>query len=81
MSEFSTEIGAEMQPPVEQKVSKRRKPADGKAPQVSKRGQPRPYRKVADEVLNSRIGKLTTRLERAKKQVRKVVFLGVASFH
>jgi hypothetical protein len=73
MSEFNTEITAEMQPPAEQKPTKKRKNAEGKPAQGGKRGQPRPYRKLNDEILTTRISKLTARLERAKKQVRESV--------
>lgn len=69
MSEFNAEISAEMQPPAEQKPVKKRKTPEGKSAQGGKRGQPRPYRKLDDEILTTRISKLTARLERAKKQV------------
>ena len=35
---------------------------------LRKKGAPRPYRKVAEDVLASRISKLTERLDKAKKQ-------------
>ena len=60
-----------MQPPPEPKSSKRKKAAArGDTVHKTNRGQPRPYRKLTEEVLASRITKLTSRLERAKKQVR-----------
>ena len=36
---------------------------------LTRRGPPRPYRRLAEETLHVRIQKLTTRLERAKSQV------------
>jgi hypothetical protein len=55
----------------EPKPKQRRAKRDQSGQQVqSKRGQPRPYRKLADDLLTARITKLTARLERAKKQVK-----------
>lgn len=36
---------------------------------MTKRGPSRPYRRITEEILSIRIQKLTTRMERSKKQV------------
>lgn len=58
--------GEEIQAPVTQKVTK--KTTTPKAPK-KKRGPARPYRRLTQEVLSSRISKLEKRMTRAKHQV------------
>lgn len=62
-------IASELPPPSEptRKDKKWRKhPRPGA---LTKRPPPRPHKRVPDETLRERIKKLTTRMERAKKQV------------
>lgn len=56
----------EIEPPPEGKKS--RKPRTRPGPAKHKHGVPRPYRSLPAEVLASRTARLTTRLEKAKKQ-------------
>lgn len=76
MSQMTEELSAELAPPPESKSKQKRAkkdPASQKTP--GKRGQPRPYRKLADDILTMRVTKLTARLERAKKQVTRILSL------
>jgi hypothetical protein len=64
MSEITAAIATEINPPVAPTKTKRpRQPPSGRS-----RGPPRPYRRIAEEVLAARIVRLTTRIERVKKQ-------------
>jgi hypothetical protein len=70
MSQMSVEMSAEMAPAPEPKQKQKRSKRDPSNPkQPGKRGQPRPYRKLSDDLLTMRVTKLTSRLERVKKQV------------
>lgn len=60
MSEIAVAMTTALEPPI-QKLRKTKSPR----PQ---RGPARPYRSLTEEVLASRTSKLTTRLEKAKKQ-------------
>lgn len=71
MSQMTEELSAELNAPVETKPKQKRArkdPATGQKP-PGKRGPARPYRKIGDELLALRVTKLTSRLERVKKQV------------
>lgn len=70
MSQMTEELSAELAPQPEPKSKPKRakKDSNGQKP-ASKRGQPRPYRKLPDDILTLRVTKLTARLERVKKQV------------
>jgi hypothetical protein len=62
-------IGTELPPPTEpQRKDKkwRKHPRPGA---LTKRGPPRPYRRLPEDTLTSRIRKLTARMEHAKQQV------------
>lgn len=62
------ELASEHNPPP-QPVRKDKKWRTHPRPRAqTKRGPPRPYRRVPDETLNTRLTKLTTRLDRARKQ-------------
>lgn len=71
MSQMIAELTAELAAPeVPQGKAKRARKDPGTNQKSStKRGQPRPYKKISDELLAIRVAKLTTRLERVKKQV------------
>ena len=61
-------LATELNPPpapVRKDKKWRRHPRTGAQ---TKRGPPRPYRRLAPEILDTRITKLTARLDRAKKQ-------------
>jgi hypothetical protein len=64
MNDVAVAIGTAIDPPVQPK-SRNSRLLPGT---LRKKGAPRPYRKIAPEVLVERIAKLTTRLQRAKKQ-------------
>lgn len=62
-------MSSELPPPTapERKDKKWRKhPRKGA---LTKRGPPRPYKRLPEEILHLRIQRLTTRLEKAKRQV------------
>jgi hypothetical protein len=68
MNDVAVAMGAEIDPPVPT-ASKSRKARAPSTPGVPrKKGASRPYRKISAEVLAERITKLTTRLQKAKKQ-------------
>lgn len=70
MSQMSVELSAELAPVPETKQKRPRAKKDPTNPkQISKRGQARPYKKISDDLLTLRVTKLTSRLERVKKQV------------
>ena len=74
ISEMDLELSAEMNPPKEIKRRDkkwRRHPRPGA---LTKRGPPRPHRRLSEDILKSRISKLTARVEKAKRQVRVGVF-------
>jgi hypothetical protein len=54
--------------PTEPEKKIRKTPKKPRTPS-GKRSQARPYRKLSDEIIATRITKLTTRLERSRKQV------------
>jgi hypothetical protein len=62
-------IEAELPPPTEPKRKDKKWRPHPREGAQTRRGPPRPYRRVAEDVLSTRIQKLTTRMERAKKQV------------
>lgn len=64
MTDVAVAIGTEIDPPVQPK-SRNSRLLPGT---LRKKCLPRPYRKITPEVLAERITKLTTRLQKAKKQ-------------
>lgn len=64
-------ITAELPPPEEPKRKDKKWRPHPRKGALTKRGPPRPYRRISEEVLATRIQKLTTRMERAKKQVKR----------
>lgn len=79
MSTILAELSTELEPPPEPQRKKSRggkraaKASSGACPAIEKpqkRQGGRPYKKLPAEILEVRIGKLTERLEKAKKQVR-----------
>lgn len=70
MSQMTAELTAELNAPPEPKSRQKRAKKDPATGQrvVGKRGPARPYRKLPDELLTLRVTKLTSRLERVKKQ-------------
>jgi hypothetical protein len=64
MNEIAVAMATEIEPPVQPKSRNKAFPPGT----LRKKGAPRPYRRVSEEVLATRIEKLTERLERAKKQ-------------
>jgi ribosomal protein S15P/S13E len=68
MTEIAVAMTTEIEPPPEgKKPRKPRKKTNGQ-PVRTRTGIPRPYRTLQADVLTVRISKLTTRLEKAKKQ-------------
>jgi hypothetical protein len=65
MSEITAAIATEINPPPVAKAPKR--PRHSGKP-AGKRGPPRPYRRIAEEVLAARIVRLTKRIERVRRQ-------------
>jgi hypothetical protein len=76
MSSILAELSTELEPPPERKRKggkRAAKAVSGGCPATEKplkRQGGRPYKKLPAEILDVRIGKLTERLEKAKKQVR-----------
>ena len=64
MSTLEVAMATEIDPPVHPKCRSKSKPPGT----LRKTGAPRPYRKITEDVLATRITKLTERLERSKKQ-------------
>lgn len=62
-------IATELPPPPEPKRKDKKWRQHPRPGALSKRGPPRPHRRLTEEVLSSRIRKLTARLEHAKEQV------------
>ncbi len=58
----------ELPPPQEPKRKDKKWRPHPRKGALTRRGPPRPYRRVPEEVLHTRIQKLTTRMERAKGQ-------------
>ena len=56
------------QPPIEPKRKDKKWRPHPRKGALTRRGPPRPYKRVAEGVLHSRIQKLTARMERAKAQ-------------
>jgi len=74
ISEMDLELSSEINPPTEVKRRDkkwRRHPRPGAR---TKRGPPRPHKRLSEDILKTRIGKLTSRVEKAKRQVRAAVF-------
>jgi hypothetical protein len=72
-------IESELPPPAEPKRKDKKWRPHPREGAQTRRGPPRPYRRVPEDVLSVRIQKLTTRMERAKKQVRRLtVALGAS---
>lgn len=63
-------ITSELPPPAEPKRKDKKWRTHPRKGALTRRGPPRPYRRLPEETLLARIQKLTTRLERAKTQVR-----------
>jgi hypothetical protein len=69
MSEITVAMTTEIEPPPEGKKSRKPRKKTTAGPSTRARnGAPRPYRSLQADVLAGRITKLTTRLEKAKKQ-------------
>lgn len=69
---MTLELSAELEPPPEpkSKAKRGRRPDGGRGGKAkNKRGPARPHRRLAEELLTTRIKKLNDRLERARKQV------------
>jgi hypothetical protein len=62
-------IAAELPPPPEKKRKDKKWRQHPRPGALSKRGPPRPHRRLTEEVLSGRIRKLTARLEHAREQV------------
>ena len=62
-------ISAELPLPEDPKRKDKKWRAHPRKGAMTKRGPPRPYRRITEEILSIRIQKLTTRMERSKKQV------------
>jgi hypothetical protein len=62
-------ITSELPPPAEPKRKDKKWRTHPRKGALTKRGPPRPYRRLPEETLLARIQKLTARLERAKTQV------------
>jgi hypothetical protein len=62
MSAVTSAIASELIPPAEPSIKQSAKDRS------KKRGPARPYRKLNEEVLSARILRLTTRIERVKRQ-------------
>lgn len=68
-SSITLPLSAELEPPpVPKSKSKKNRANPSSAPKL-KRGPPRPHRRLADDVLTTRVERLKKRLERARKQV------------
>ena len=68
-SSITLALSAELEPPpVPKSKSKKNRANPSSAPKL-KRGPPRPHRRLADDVLTTRVERLKKRLERARKQV------------
>jgi hypothetical protein len=67
MSEIAVAMTTEIEPPPEGKKSRKPRKKTAGPPRI-KHGVVRPYRSLQADVLANRIAKLTTRLEKAKKQ-------------
>jgi hypothetical protein len=65
MSEIAACLVSEIEPPPEGKQRKKQPPQNKMVP---KRGPPRPYRKIPEEVLTTRLKRLTDRIDKIKKQ-------------
>jgi len=68
MSEIAVAITTEIEPPAEGKKSRRPRKRNANRPLKKKNGVHRPYRSLPADVLSIRVAKLTTRLEKVKKQ-------------
>lgn len=62
-------ITAELPPPTEPKRKDKKWRPHPRPKALTKRGPPRPHRRLPEETLASRIQKLTARMERARQQV------------
>lgn len=67
-SDLAIEVSAELEPPPEPKRRDKKWRKHPRPGAQTKRGPPRPYRKIPEETLNLRIKKLTDRMERVRKQ-------------
>lgn len=65
MSDLTTALAPELMPPPPKRKPRAKRLAGESA---KKRGPPRPYRKVTDDVLCKRTERLTKRMERVKRQ-------------
>jgi hypothetical protein len=68
-TEHDLALATEMQPPPEPKRRDKKWRTHPRPNSLTRRGPPRPYKRLPEDVLNTRISKLTARLDRAKKQV------------
>ena len=62
-TDIAVAMATAIDPPAQAKSKNKRRPDT-----VIRRGPPRPYKKIAGDLLQSRIKRLTDRLERVKKQ-------------
>jgi hypothetical protein len=69
ITDMDLELSTEVDPPIEPKRKDKKWRKYPRPGALKKRGPPRPYKRIPEEVLNSRIKKLTTRVETAKQKV------------
>jgi hypothetical protein len=62
-------MSSELPPPTEPKRKDKKWRTHPRKGALTKRGPPRPYKRLPEETLQLRIQRLTTRLEKAKRQV------------
>lgn len=67
-SDLAVEVSAELEPPPEPKRRDKKWRKHPRPGAQTKRGPPRPYRRISEETLNLRIKKLTDRMEKVRKQ-------------
>ena len=69
ITDMDLELSSELAPPPEPKRRDKKWRKHPRPGALTKRGPPRPYKRLPEEVLNSRIKKLTSRVETAKQKV------------
>jgi hypothetical protein len=68
MTDLAIDVSAELDPPPEPKSREKKWRKHPRPGAQTKRGPPRPYRRISEETLNTRIKKLTDRMEKNRKQ-------------
>ena len=71
--DMTVAITSELPPPEEPKRKDKKWRKHPRKGALTKRPPPRPYKRLADDKLELRVQKLTARMDRAKRQVRKPV--------